>query len=179
MSIDVVALQNVLQDVLIRLGHTLADELIVTTLGTYFSRCRDEDFQFGIREHRRTDVAAIHHDASFLPHGLLLSHHCRADKRHCSDRTDVIADFKRPDFLLDEFAVQVGIRLLRLRVELERDADFVHSCLELIGFHCSIGLEEIVAQCKQCHGTIHRTRVNIDVANLLGQILRHRALSTR
>ena len=51
--------------------------------------------------------------------------------------------------------------------------------LQLIGQHGAVFGKQPVAQGKQRHGTIHRTRVNIHISDSLGQVLGHRAFSAR
>ena len=179
MSVDVVALLHILQDILVGLGHTLAHQLVVATLGTHLRRCRDEDFQLGIRKYRRANIAAIHHDAALLTHRLLLGHHRRTHERNGGNRAHVVAHLQRANLLLHQFTIQIGVGFLCLGVELKRDADLLHALLQFIGQHGAVFGKQPVAQGEQRHGTIHRTRVNIHISNSLGQVLGHRAFSAR
>ena len=55
----------------------------------------------------------------------------------------------------------------------------LHLSFEGIGTNAPVVIKQTLAQGVECDTAVHRTRVDIDVAHLAGQVLGHRALSAR
>ena len=179
MGVDVVALLHVLQDVVEVGGHALGLQFVEAALGADAGRGGDKYLQFGIGEDGGADVAPVHHDALVLAHLLLLGHHSGAHEGDGGDGADVVAHLQRANLLLDALTVQIGVGAPRLGIEHKRDMDIGHLGLQRRRVYAAVLTEEAPAEGVEGDAAIHGARVNIDVADLTGQVLGHRALSAR
>ena len=179
MGIDVIALLDVAQNVVVGRRHPLGLELVVATPGTHFGRSGDEDFEFGVGEHRRADVAAVHHDAFGFAHLLLELRHGFTHKRQGGHRTHLTAHLDGADGFLHAFLAEVGEGQVCRRVEAEIHADVGHLAVQPFGIDAAVGQEEVVALRIEGDSTVHRTTVDVDIAHFARQLFGHRALATR
>ena len=162
-----------------RRGVALGAQLVKAALGAYLGACRSKHLHLGIGEYHRADVAAVHHHALVLAHGLLLLDHLLTHKADGSNDAHHIAHAHRADVALHVLAVQAGHTLALLG---GTESDGYHPALQvltqclLVNF---LTLDELVAQCIQCHCAVHRARVHIGIADAPCQCLGHRALAGR
>ena len=181
MGVNVVALLHVTQNLVVVGLHALALQLIVAALGTYLGRGGDKDLQFSIGEDHRTDVTTIHHHTAVAAHLLLLGNHGLTHKTDGGNGTDAVAHLHGADFLLHEFAVQIGVRPARLRVELKGYVDIGHTTAQLLFVDDDLAafLEQSVAQGKEGDAAVHGSCIHIHITYFTGKVLGHRAFSAR
>ena len=179
MSVNIVALFNILE-YSVKVGrHSLSLEFFEASLCTNLSRSSNEYLQFSIWEHHGTNVATIHNDALFVAHSLLLLNKLGTYKRQGSYRTYVLRHLKRSYFFLYNLVVKACLRLSCLWIKLERDVNFRQQALKFLHIDVAFGVEQTMTHGKQCNCTIHSTCVYVYIAHLLSKILSHSALSAR
>ena len=177
MRVDVVALLHVLENRLVVARHALGLQFVVAAARTHLGRGRDENLQFRIGEHRRADVATVHHNALRTTHRLLLRRHRLAHERQGGHRAHVVAHLERTNGVFHTFAVEIGLRQLRLGIEAETHFDLRHLLAECLGLQTAVGRKESTAQRIERHRAIHRTAVHINVAHTARQSFGHRTLA--
>ena len=110
---------------------------------------------------------------------MLLGHKGTAHEADGGNGANVTGDLQGTYLFLYVFAVEVGVGAPRLGIELEGDADVGHLFLKGFCLHTAVTLEESLVQGIEGDATVHGTGIDIDVTDLTGQILGHRALTAR
>ena len=126
MTINVIALLNVVKNFVVVGFHALSHEFVEAALCPNLGRSSDKHFQFGIWKHHRANVAPIHHDTFIVSHTLLLGHKSRANKVYCRNGTHVSRYLHAPNFVLHVLAVEVSFGLSRLWIQLKLYVQRVH-----------------------------------------------------
>ena len=181
MGVDIIALLHILEDI-IKVGwHTLSLQFVVASLGAHNGRCRDKYFQFGIGEHRRANVATVHHDALVLTHRLLLLYHRLAHEGQCSHLAHPRRHLHRAYLCLHHLAVEtcVGATSRGIQRKTNLDTSLIHGLLKTGDIHLAIAIEEPRPKGEKSDTTIHSTCVNIDISQLASQVLGHCTLAAR
>ena len=113
MGVDVVALLQILHDLLEHRVLALGDKFVEAALRAHFRPGRHEDFDLRVREDGGADVTAVHDHAARLGEGVQARIHPVAHVRDGGDRTHLRGDFHGADQFLDvAFAhVERGTRL--------------------------------------------------------------------
>ena len=176
MLVDVVALLHVLQYLVKVYGLSFGLQLVVAALGAYLGRGGDEYLQLGVGEDGGAYVAAIHHDAFLSSHFLLLLDHGFAYEVEGSHRTDMGGYFHGAYLAFYVHAVQVSVGTVGFRVGAESDVEVVYFVPKF--FHVDLSVvQESVFDAVQGDGTIHGSAVDVDIADLAGQVFGHGAFS--
>ena len=130
-----------------------------------------------MRKDNGTNIASIHHDASFEAHLLLQGHQMFAHKRQGSDGAHTVGDSHLAYFLLDVFTVEKSLQTPILIVG-KRDVHPIHQRLQAQGIDfLGLSIHQPFPKGKEGDGTIHGARIDIDIVERLGKALGHRALS--
>ena len=141
MTVYIVALLHVFQNVVEVGRHAFLFEFVVAAPCPYLGRCRDKHLEFGFREHRCAYISPVHHDTFVPSHALLAGHHGRSYERNGRNRADMVAHFERPNGLFHVLTVEICVGPTSLFVELKRDIYVAHLLFQRIRFHASIGVK--------------------------------------
>ena len=99
MGVDIVPLPKVFHHVLQFRVLSLGLHLVETPLCPDLIAGSHEYLDLGVREHRRADVPAVHHDSFPLSESVQTLIDIFPDKRDRRDRTDVAGHLQRADLL--------------------------------------------------------------------------------
>ena len=177
MGVDVVALLKVVQHLLKGDILALALKLEVAALSPHLGSGGNEYLHLSIGKDGGAYVAAVHHYASVLPHGLLLAHHLSAHKGEGCHYADAVGDLHGANLSLYVLAVEEGLCLPRLRIAPLGDDSLVEQRTQLGFIDFAVGTEEAVAQSEQGYGAIHGAGVNKGISYGSGQLPSHGALA--
>ena len=136
-------------------------QFVVPALCTHFRRSGEEELEFGIREHDRAYVAAVHDDAFGFTHSLLLCDQVRAYFFDLRDAAGAVTRFECTDLRFDIFPVER--HMLRSVHEDEADLDVRQGRNDV----CRLG--EVMTKRVEPDGTVHSSGVHVGVAGVLGK----------
>ena len=176
MAVYVVTLLYVGQDVIILGWHALAFQFIITTLGSNFGTCGDENLQFRVRKHCSADIPSVHDNTLFFTHGLLLAYHGGAHESQRGDRAHVVGHFEGSYFSFHQFSVEVSVWHASFSVQFKRNIDISHFRLQPVCVDRAT-MDNSVAHGVEGDSAVHGTSVNVNISDTASQVFGHSAFA--